>query len=95
MYLSKIVVVVKDPIPTIGGTVEGTQRKTYENAHAVNNDRGELVIMPDIAETNYNTVSCGNISITGSTYGIYSTEEAKPTGPLAVFKEWIYWERIA
>lgn len=60
--LSKIVVVVRTQIPTSTGILEAKEERIYENASAINNDRGELIIR-----------------------GL--------NDEIAVFKEWLYWEK--
>jgi hypothetical protein len=41
--LSKIVVVVRNK-ESLAGTFMETEKKGYDNAHALNNERGELII---------------------------------------------------
>jgi hypothetical protein len=74
----KIVVVVKDIIPSIQGTIENALEKEYEDADAFNNERGELVV---------NKVKV----VEGTGNDIYPTYQT--VGTMAVFKEWLYWER--
>jgi hypothetical protein len=74
--LKKVVVVVKNRIPTISGTIEENERKLFEDAEVVNNERGELVLQK-IEAVNANNISLGRYVET-----------------IAVFKEWVYWEKL-
>ncbi len=76
--MSEIVVVVKSLTPSVSGTVEKIQYKEYKDADALNNERGELII--DRVKI-----------VKGTEHDEYPTYQRIDT--IAVFKEWLYWEK--
>jgi len=75
----KIVVVVRGLQNAGIPATTNTERKEYPNAVAFNNERGELVISKQTPQTEEQKRKHG---------------ERVKMGTIAVFKEWLYWEKI-